>query len=183
MGSILSGSKGVRGGRQSTDERPKVRLTTHALYSAKTRRNGPSLILEGGNWATVTYGPRQWAIGLEYTPLHFGGHRRWLCCPECSQRRQALYILNGRLSCRVCLNLRYESQHENVRDRMFRRLYAIRERLGWKGGLDRPNGPKPLRMHRVTFNRLVAEHDSLAAMLLGCLGEWIERAELRGVRF
>ena len=181
MGGITSGIRGRRGGKASLTGLPVVRFINCELFLLTAR--SVHLVIESADFGVVKYGQLQWPVCIERTSLHFGGNRRWLSCPECSQRRQALYVLDDRLSCRGCLNLRYESQHENVRDRMFRRLYAIRERLGWKGGLDRPNGPKPLRMHRVTFNRLVAEHDSLADMLLGCLGEWIERAELRGVRF
>ena len=47
---------------------------------------------------------------------------------------------------------------------MGRRAEKIRARLGWKPGfLNGPGWEKPKGMHWRTWNRLIAEHDELAA--------------------
>jgi len=71
----------------------------------------------------------------------------------------------GRLfACRLCKGLAYASQSESDDDRAARRADRIRKQLGWTPGI--LNGPerKPNGMHRRTFERLVAEHDTWVAM-------------------
>jgi len=155
-----------------------ARLVHKELYSLKPRL-GPRAIPQGDGWAMVIYGLREWLVRLETTPLHFGGQRRWLVCPQCSHRREALYVACEALACRSCLGLGYESQNENRRGRMFRRANAIRARLGWASGILSLDGDKPPRMHWRTFQRLRAELDVLTNALLGILGEWLDRAEER----
>ena len=55
-------------------------------------------------------------LDLHSAPLHFGGVRWWFSCLDCKQRRAALYLAAGnRFSCRVCLNLTYQScNHSNM---------------------------------------------------------------------
>lgn len=176
MGTVFSGLRGWRGGKPATESLPVARLTYAELYSMR-RGKAPRVVPQDHRWARVTYGVREWGVMLNTTPLPFGGCRRYMLCPACDSRRQDLYVSGVVLVCRVCLGLRYGSQHETVRDRMFRRVNTIRERLGWKGGIAQPNGEKPARMHRTTFKRLVDEHDRLANALLGDVGDWISRAE------
>lgn len=178
MGTVFSGLKGWRGGKPATENLPVARLTYAELYSMRNDK-APRVMPEGLDWARVTYGLREWLVMLNTSPLPFGGCRRYMVCPTCDSRRQDLYVSGAMLACRVCLGLRYGSQHETERDRMFRRVDAIRERLGWKGGVAHPNGEKPTGMHRVTFERLMAEHDALATYLLGDVSKWLERAEKR----
>lgn len=116
---------------------------------------------------------------LEFTQLNFGGTRRWLVCPCCQSKRLALYVAGCSLSCRVCLGLRHESNHENRQGRMFRRANVLRKRLGWKPGVANPPGKKPAHMHWRTFLRLNAELEQIADKLFLDLSKFVERAEAR----
>lgn len=176
MGTVFSGLRGWRGGKPATESLPVARLTYSELFS-KRNDKAPRVVPEGHDWARVTFGVQEWTVRLETTPLHYGGHRRYMLCPICGSMRQDLYISGIVLACRVCLGLRYSSQHETERDRMFRKVNVIRERLGWAGGVAHPNGVKPARMHQSTYKRLFDEHDGLAYALLESVGDWVNRAE------
>jgi hypothetical protein len=63
-------------------------------------------------------------IGLESTPCHFGGQRRWFLCRAfrngryCGRRVAKLYLGGGRyFACRHCYYLAYGSQHEALPQR------------------------------------------------------------------
>ena len=64
---------------------------------------------------------------------------RWyVCCPACGRRYLALYELGGRLACRRCLGLRYQSQTKGRWDvplllRVEARTAALAHRPGPKG--------------------------------------------------
>lgn len=178
MGGILSGNRSFRGGKPSRESLPMVRLVHAELYTLEARQ-GPHLVPHGDGWAMVMFRLREWPVQLETTPLNFGGTRRWLVCPSCSHRREALYVAHDVLACRACLVLGYESQNENRRQLLFRRANAIRARLGWAPGIVSPDGDKPARMHWKTYWRLRAELNGLTTALMGMLIDWIERAEER----
>lgn len=177
MGNITSGVRGSRGGKPACDCLPYVSLKIADMWRVKQRP--AHVVVDGPTNGTVIYGMMQWPVDIVETPLHYGGHRRWLVCGGCFSRRVALYIHDSQLACRTCFGLRYGSQHEGARDRAFRRADAIRARLGWQAGIAHPNGTKPHGMHRKTFQRLVAEHDAIAAYLLGDVSKWLDRAEIR----
>lgn len=174
MGGIMSGVRGWRGGKRATSQLPEVRLT-HAS-TAHMGWRGIYVRPEGEDWATIVHPVHEWLVMIERTPLHFGGWRRWLVCPCCQSRHATLYIVTGVLACRICLGLRYESQHENARSRLFRQADAIRARLGWKPGILSPDGAKPHRMHWRKYLGLRAELAGLTNALLGSLGEWADKA-------
>ena len=103
---------------------------------------------------------------LKWTPCHFGGTRPWLRCPRCSERRRALYLLEGRLECRECLDLRYTSSQvrgdrwREACHRLKRTEMRMRKRgmvIGRCGRHDdrSPRRPKYMR-HRV-YEKLLAE--------------------------
>ena len=177
MGGILSGSRGWRGGKPSMDSLPVVRLTHSDTCTLEPRRT--YVRIDGQDHGTVVHGGRDWPVGMAFTPLHFGGCRRWLVCPCCQSRRQALYIANTVLACRECLGLRYESQHENRRQRGFRSANKLRVALGWHPGILNPIGKKPPRMHWMTYQQLVDDLNARTEGLLGSVGHWVERAETR----
>lgn len=63
-------------------------------------------------------------IGLNYTPCHYGGQRRWFVCPGCYQRARVLYLsLTTRPGqevkplCQKCLDMHYTSQLASYIDR------------------------------------------------------------------
>jgi hypothetical protein len=177
MGNILSGSRGGRGGKPILEHYPKAQLTLATIFSLRVH-NGPAVRPEGHDWATVVHGQKKWQVGLAYTPLHFGGHKRWLVCSVCGCRRQALFVDDLRLACRVCLGLRHSSNHEDRRSRLIRRANKIRHRLGWEAGALRGPGRKPARMHWTTYWHLTAELEALTSRLVGDLSKWVSRAEL-----
>lgn len=182
MGGILSGLRGRRGGKRSTEHLPEVRLTHDRLYDLHGHGRQPGVIPEPGGWATVRYGVLSWTVALGATPLHFGGSRRWLICPVCWTRRQSLFIDGPRLACRACLALRYESQHQNRRQRQFRAADRARKALGWEPGILNPVGPRPKGMHWATFARRVTEMIARSNACLGALPALIERIEATAER-
>jgi hypothetical protein len=178
MGGVTSGVRGWRGGKASIASLPVVRITHADTWTVK--RRSVYVLIDGPDRGTVVCGMRQWPVDIATTRLHFGGQRRWLCCPDCGARRLALYVNDKHLACRVCLGLRYESQHENKRQRAFRAADRVREALGWKPGILNPIGSKPWGMHWSTFQRLTDELDARTDAVLCGLPEWIDRAE-RGI--
>jgi hypothetical protein len=93
--------------------------------------------------------PKHCSVAVERMPCHFGGDRAWFHCPKCG-RRAALLYLSSIFTCRVCLNLAYESQQEASYDRALRKAQRIHERLGGTGVLLDPI-PKPKGMHWQTY--------------------------------
>lgn len=176
MGGVFSGNRSSRGGRAATANLPEVRLTYQRLDNL-CGTVGPRIRIEPDGWAIVTYGAMTWPVALQTTQLNLGGVRRWLTCRGCSMRRQVLYVRGKDLACRVCLGLRFESQHENRRSRLFRRLDKVRGMLGWTPGALAPFGEKPRGMHWRTYARLRSEAEQLTDMLLVSLNEWVGKAE------
>lgn len=177
MGGILSGCNGYRGGKRSVEHLPVARLTYASHF--QLGRHETYIRIESDSWGVIVHGSLEWPVRIDQHKLHFGGHRRWLVCPTCESRREALYVDGKLVACRVCLGLRYACQHENVRDRMFRRANAIRKRLGWKPGIANPPGGKPKGMQWRTYRRLRDEHEQLADALTINVGKWVDRAEKR----
>jgi hypothetical protein len=180
MGGVMSGFRGWRGGKPSTASLPVVRITYADLFSIK-----PCVVhlsIDALDYGIVFCGMWQWPVKIATTDLHFGGHRRWMCCPECDSRRQALYVDGKRLACRDCIGLRYASQYENKRYRALRAADSLRESLGWKPGILNPMGPKPRGMHWTTYWRLREQVEVKTSVILGGLSEWLDRAE-RGIEW
>lgn len=69
------------------------------------------------------------SVVVERTPAYLGGTRAWFRCPNCNDRRAALYESNGILGCRRCLDLRYESEAEMPMQRAMRKRYKLEARL------------------------------------------------------
>jgi hypothetical protein len=61
--------------------------------------------------------------------------------------RQTLFVDRQRLGFRVCINQKYGCQHEDLRNRMFRRAGNIRIPIGWKLDKANPQSGKPKGMH------------------------------------
>jgi hypothetical protein len=97
----------------------------------------------------------------------FGGVRWWLACPECGQRRRALYSVHTvRWRCRKCSGLAYHSQRLAPLDRLQHRGCKIARRMG-HGATWYPNNtgspPKPKGMHWSTWERHNRELDTVEA--------------------
>lgn len=108
------------------------------------------------------------AIFLSWTTRAKAKPKPWFLCPVCGRRAAILYF-GPVLACRRCHGLAYQSQRDGDRDRLRAKAEALRVRLGWRPGILNPEGPKPKRMRRITFERLRGEHAELVRTLLG---EW-----------
>lgn len=62
--------------------------------------------------------------------------------------------------CRPCCDLAYASQQESELDRLMRKAWKIRDRLGASADLTKPILFKPKNMHQKTFDRLRREADN-----------------------
>jgi hypothetical protein len=119
-------------------------------------------------------------VSLEWTPCIFGGERPWFTSPEVACGR-SMATLCGPGQCFLyhhCLDLRYESQHEDKKDRALRRAQKIRECLGGSANVlvpfpDKPKGeaPRPLRAS------LVGEHTRAEVEGLAGMREWLDKLE------
>ena len=76
-----------------------------------------------------------------------------------------LYLPEGgeepRFLCRRCHRLAYQSQGEDRADRLYRKAWRIRERLGGSGGLYDPLPARPTGMHAQTYLRLTEEYNKV----------------------
>lgn len=106
--------------------------------------------------------PYKYSIQLTKTKCNYGGYRYWWLCPSCSKRVSVLYCA-GAYVCRHCIGANYQSQLQQPIDRLFSRLHAIRQRLGWQSGVAHGIGTKPKGMHHSTYERLVKEHEQITA--------------------
>lgn len=117
-----------------------------------------------GGWPLIPV-PGGDFIRVTSTRCHFGGERLWFVCPGCQRRCAIVYLSTG--TCRTCAGGRYETESLSPENRLFRRAFRLRERLGQKGGGlfgDFPDKPK--RMHWRTYDRLVAQGQAIEAKLL-----------------
>jgi hypothetical protein len=92
-----------------------------------------------------------WTGGLGGVP------RPWWECPACGGRVRILYNRGG-WRCRRCEGLAYPCQLQDAGQRALNRARKIRARLGASGShyiAEVP--PRPPRMHRTTYERLVRE--------------------------
>lgn len=180
MGGVNSGLRGWRGGRRSASCLPVAKISYRNLYAVGGRGGNPTVIPGVDGFASVSFNFQTWVVRTGSTPLHFGGFRRWLICPECDSLRQALYVDKKRLACRCCLGLRYDTQHENRRQRAIRSVDKTRAILGWMPGLVSPNGSKPKGMHWRTYSRLRERLDGLSDAVFVNISAWIDRRGKQG---
>lgn len=106
-----------------------------------------------------------YSIRLDKTACHFGNYRHWWLCPKCSKRVAVLYCA-GTYVCRHCIGANYQSQLETKTDRIYCKLNALRERLGWSVGIINGIGAKPRYMHHSTYERLINEYERLEQKLI-----------------
>jgi len=122
--------------------------------------------------------PIRRTVLLTRTPCHFGGERIWFCCPRCKRRTSSIFLVQPPFACRVCLQLRYESQREGLTSAALSRALRIRQRLGGTGWAW-DHGPRPKGMHRRTYERLVSEQMSLKLQYyLAALNPKFRRSDL-----
>lgn len=106
-----------------------------------------------------------YSINLSKTACHYGGYRHWFNCPSCTKRMGVLYCA-GTYVCRHCIGANYGSQLEQPIDNLFRRLNAIRARLGWQVGIAHGYGQRPKGMHYTTYDKLIFDYNNLIQKLV-----------------
>lgn len=135
----------------------------HALDIRKiSLRKEGILLMRSNRWPTIyRYGEgvlyidsHDQSVRIEATSCHFGGHRYWFLCPECSKRIAVIYELNGQYLCRHCHSLPYLSQQVAEDERLRFKARKIRDRLGATHNLFVPITTRPKGMHWNTYYRL-----------------------------
>ena len=109
--------------------------------------------------------PYQYSIQLSKTACHYGNYRYWWLCPKCSKRVSVLYCA-GSYVCRHCIGANYHSQLQQPVDRIYSKLNALRERLGWQVGIIHGIGERPKGKHHSTYERLINEYEQLEQKLI-----------------
>lgn len=109
--------------------------------------------------------PYQYSIQLSKTACNYGHYRHWWLCPKCSKRVSVLYCA-GSYVCRHCIGANYHSQLQQPVDRIYSKLNALRERLGWQVGIIYGIGERPKGMHHSTYERLLVEYEQLTNKLI-----------------
>lgn len=99
-------------------------------------------------------------IPFTYTSQKLGGRRLWFECKSCRRRCAVLYG-GSRYRCRKCWGLAYQSQREEVQDRLIRRARKLRRRYGGSECLDEPFPDKPKGRHWAPYERAMREADAL----------------------
>lgn len=151
------GGASARRPRQSTDAVDAVTRT--AAHGAEGSGLAVSVVLRAGRGALMVCGQslgRALSAALTSEPCRLGGVRWLAVCPSCGRRSADLFVAAGRLGCRVCFAVKYDSQHEDAAERARRILRGLERRAGLPiGALDSPDVGRPRRMHRRTWTRLI----------------------------
>lgn len=112
-------------------------------------------------------------IQLCQSPCNYGGHRYWFKCPKCDQRAAVLHAQGDRFYCRNCLNLAYQSQRSNYRDRCIARRHKIGQMIFAKYVNGEGYGKKK-GMHWKTFMRNLNEYHRLDQEWMREIADFIE---------
>jgi hypothetical protein len=129
-------------------------------------------------WGETAWTDRIERVPIETTSCHYGGERPWFLCPGCGDRRAVLYSVGGLFRCRGCRRIAYSSTREMAWDRGIRRALGIQKRLGGhQGETVFDPGPKPLHMHRATYERLADDLDDLSYASLGAMIARLDKLE------
>ncbi len=97
-------------------------------------------------------------VWLDSTSCNYGGQRPWFLCPKCNRRCGVIYRAKRLFTCRLCNNLAYQSQSEDMRGLLRRKLGKLEQRLGWDKATLTEILRRPQGMHRRTYDRLYEMH-------------------------
>jgi hypothetical protein len=165
MGGWGSGNYERIDARKTTDEVPRldVRVVNREGHIAPGQKE--LIIREGMEPLLISWTP----IGV--CGPHSGPLRPWFVCPgeECGRRAAILYLdpENLRLLCRLCLDLAYTSQREDLVLRAKRRAVKARTKLA-----PDDHAPRPKGMHQRTFVRLGREYAEAYKEHVRAYNEW-----------
>lgn len=144
-------------------------LEQGTVFSLEIKFRGETTVIQGRTVDSQMYlrcnGQSQ-SIQIKTVPnVNNSGRRSWFVCPHCGYGAVNLYW-DGLFLCRKCLNLCYQSQKQRPYYRDKQRAELLRKRLGWVPGILNPRGGRPRNMHTRTYERLVAEYDSVVEAIL-----------------
>jgi hypothetical protein len=123
--------------------------------------------------STVSARGCQW-VSLTRTRCHFGGARPWFRCCGCEKRAAKLYLVHGgAFACRRCLALSYRSQLESPWHRGIIKARKLRVQLGGGPSLLDPFPSRPPRMHRQTYNRMLAKAIAAQERVIALDLDWL----------
>jgi hypothetical protein len=130
-------------------------------YQALNYTNGSSISFVGTRDAlALSYRLSGESVSYEIrvvrSPVHFGGEREWLLCPDCRKRFDLLYIANRRFLCRRCNRLAYQTQWEKRAGRQLIKVERLWKRAGHEFSGE---GQRPRYMQRQTYDRLMERAD------------------------
>jgi hypothetical protein len=153
--------------RQLVRQRVHVRNTTvqvswdgkQSQTILEIRSDGEALFFQNLTFPNLDRVPSAYEVRLDLTGCNFGGSRAWFRCPNtlCGKRVAILYGGNVFL-CRHCWSADYRSQRESVVNRLFRRIYKIRRKMGWQGPCGYGVGSRPKYMSRQKYDRICIAH-------------------------
>jgi len=107
-------------------------------------------------------------IRVSWTRCNYGGARPWMHCPHCQRRIARLFKGMGGYFCRACLGHPiYESQRRSRKARAYLQAYRLRQRLGGSRPVIDRIPPRPYRMKRRRYRKLVARIEFLERSLSG----------------
>ena len=109
--------------------------------------------MKGNQWSGEK-SQRENRITLTTSPQPFGGRHWFFVCPRTGESAKKLHLPSGAdtFASRKAYRLGYRSQRESSRDRSSSRAFALREKIGGRGGIG-DYIAKPKGMHARTFKR------------------------------
>jgi hypothetical protein len=159
-----------RTARQTVDDLPRLDL-------GRMRRQG--LVRSGSTTIVLAVNGAEQTLRLGVRPGELGGEIvKWLC-PRCGAGRRHLYVRDGKVGCRGCLQLGYAGRWLRGMSAMAP-IRRLREKLGADPV---PFSPLPPRKGRVGRN--AARYDRLALAIQVAEGRALgalDAATARGVR-
>ena len=106
---------------------------------------------------------KEYSVRLDWTGCNYGGQRAWFRCPVAGCGRRVAILYGGSIfACRRCHVLAYQSQRNNMTDRIAGKAEKVRKRLGWQAGILNNTGNKPKGMRWKTYWRFHSEHHQLS---------------------
>jgi hypothetical protein len=128
----------------------------------ETCSHGDLVFLRMIQWADENVDQSAYQVPIESTSCHLGGERVWFRCPNRYCGRRVAILYGGKtFVCRHCWKANYRCQRETSNDRLFRKIYKLRAKMGWTGGCGFGAGRKPKNMSNNKYVRLCAVHVDL----------------------
>lgn len=134
------------GGRWTVETSQRWRLSISTLTQAGYLSAGGQRITFYLNWLPLTVDidlgakphifiqDTRETIGLDWSPVYFGGRRWYFTCQGCLRRCRDLYLSKLVYACRVCSELTYDSVKHPKTFKNFYEMFAERRGVGFYEG-------------------------------------------------